>query len=100
MAAGATAAAAQAGRGGRGAVPFALLGIAGAVAGSVAGPRWRAAAAHRGWPPVRAALAEDAVVILLAATVAAARPRTPAEARDARPLSVRRDDPGRACASR
>ncbi|MDR7275523.1 hypothetical protein [Catenuloplanes atrovinosus] len=41
--------------------------VAGAVAGSVAGARWRALAARRGWPPLAAALLEDAVVLTLAA---------------------------------
>lgn len=52
-------------RGTRPAVP--VLVAAGAVlAGSLAGSRWRAYAQRRGWPAV-AAVAEDAVVIALAA---------------------------------
>jgi hypothetical protein len=48
----------------------ALLTAGGVVAGSVAGSRWRAYAASRGWNPLAAALAEDAVVIVLAAAAA------------------------------
>ncbi|TQS44064.1 DUF4126 domain-containing protein [Cryptosporangium phraense] len=56
-------------RAGRNPVVPVLVAGAGAVAGSVAGARWRAYAADRGWPAVPAALAEDLAVVTLAATV-------------------------------
>ncbi len=51
-----------------GALP-ALAGAAAAVLGSALGFRWRAVAAHRGWPELVAALAEDAVVLGAAGAV-------------------------------
>lgn len=48
----------------------ALLTAGGVVAGGVAGSWWRAYAASRGWNPLAAALAEDTVVIALAAAAA------------------------------
>jgi uncharacterized membrane protein len=48
----------------------ALVAAGGVLAGSVAGARWRAYAASRGWNPLAAALAEDVVVIALAAAAA------------------------------
>jgi uncharacterized membrane protein len=50
----------------------ALVAAGAVVAGSVAGARWRAYAARKGWPPLPAALGEDAVVAALA--FLAARP--------------------------
>ncbi|MBT0993878.1 hypothetical protein KIN34_06205 [Cellulomonas sp. DKR-3] len=47
-------------------LPAAVLGTAGAFAGSVLGASWRAAAAERGLPDTRAALVEDATVTALA----------------------------------
>jgi uncharacterized membrane protein len=44
-----------------------LVGAAAAVAGSFIGVKWRRYAADRGWPDLPAALAEDAVVLGLAA---------------------------------
>ena len=54
----------------------ALVCAGAVVVGSVAGARWRAFAAARGWPDLPAALAEDATVAVLA--FAAASNRTPA----------------------
>jgi uncharacterized membrane protein len=68
--AGLVAGAALARRSGAGPLWPALLSAGGAVAGSVTGARWRAYAASRGWNPLAAALAEDAVVIALAAAAA------------------------------
>lgn len=45
----------------------AVAGAAGALAGSVLGWSWRTYVARRGWPDEPAALAEDAVVLSLAA---------------------------------
>ncbi|GAB7044456.1 MULTISPECIES: hypothetical protein [Catenuloplanes] len=70
---GAAAAAALAARSGTGPALHALPAVAGALAGSVAGARWRAFATRRGWPPLAAALLEDAVVLGLAAAVARRR---------------------------
>ncbi|GAB7045608.1 hypothetical protein [Catenuloplanes indicus] len=67
---GAAAAAALAARSHGNPVWHALPAAAGALAGSVAGARWRAFADRRGWPPLAAALLEDAVVLGLAAAVA------------------------------
>jgi uncharacterized membrane protein len=55
----------------RGAVPAWVLlpAVAGAVAGSLAGARWRAFADRRRWPSVPAALLEDVVVVGIAVAV-------------------------------
>lgn len=53
----------------RGAVTESLgatAGVAGALAGSFGGARWRAFAADQGWPDWPSAVAEDLVVIVLA----------------------------------
>jgi len=54
--------------GGRATVP-ALLAASGALAGSVAGARWRGWASRRGFPPFAAAVLEDVAVIGTAAAV-------------------------------
>jgi uncharacterized membrane protein len=68
MAFAALAAGALARRGGRNPVVPALIATAAAVAGSLAGAQWRAYAEQRRWPPLPAALAEDAVTWTLATT--------------------------------
>lgn len=52
----------------------AVLGAAGAFAGSVAGARWRRAATGKGLPDVTAALLEDAATLVLGWTSAQSRP--------------------------
>ncbi|MDP9794021.1 putative membrane protein [Catenuloplanes nepalensis] len=66
---GAAAAAALAARAHAAPALHAIPGAAGAILGSVAGARWRSYADRRGWPPLAAALLEDAVVIALAAAI-------------------------------
>jgi uncharacterized membrane protein len=70
---GAAAASLLAVRSRRNPVAPALLGAAGAVAGSVAGARWRALAQQRGWSPLTAAIAEDLVVLGLATALGRTR---------------------------
>jgi uncharacterized membrane protein len=55
-------------------VPAALLGAAGAFAGSVLGASWCAAAEDRGLPGTRAALLEDGAVTLLAGRLVGTSP--------------------------
>jgi uncharacterized membrane protein len=62
--------AALARRAGAAPVVPALVAAGAVVAGSVVGARWRAYAAGKGWNPLAAALAEDAVVLTLAAAAA------------------------------
>ncbi|WP_249998300.1 hypothetical protein [Actinoplanes sp. M2I2] len=65
-AAAATAAGLAAVRGGAQPARALLPAVAGAVAGSLVGARWRTWADQRSWPPVAAALLEDTVVVGLA----------------------------------
>ena len=68
--AGVTGGAGLAKRAGASPVVPALVAAGAVVAGSIAGARWRAYAADRGLHPLAAALAEDAVVVALAAAAA------------------------------
>jgi uncharacterized membrane protein len=68
--AGVTGGAGLARRAGVSPVAPALVAAAAVVAGSVVGARWRGYAARRGLHPLAAALAEDAVVVVLAAAAA------------------------------
>jgi uncharacterized membrane protein len=70
---GAVAASFLASRSGRRPAGFAVLGASGAVAGSVVGARWRAAGQQRGWSTLAAAVAEDLVVVGLAAVLSRSR---------------------------
>lgn len=70
---GATGAAALAWRDGNNRAVAALAGVAGAVLGSVAGLRYRTTVKQRGLPDLPAALAEDAVAVLLARSAGRAR---------------------------